>query len=369
MMKILKICYVLVLLVCLTAKANAYSSPGHWIIAKIAFDRLDPAVRSNVLQALDGMSFEQASTWMDDVRQDKNYTYLRSWHYINIPAGESYKPMEGDNLMNALHRAFDDFRSGVAVNEEQLKLNTLLVFHLIGDLHQPLHVGYADDRGGNDYQVNINGYGTNLHKVWDEYLISKQKVTYESCTALLNGLPEQDVKTIAQTDMVAWWNESRALLGDIYNIGGEHKMSDDYLVRMKPVVEMQLVKAGVRLAGVLNEFFKEPIAVTSTPPAERRVIEDADAINHVGEKVTVCGKVYTTRFLDYSAKKPTFLNLGAAYPNQTFTIVIYGPSREKFSYQPEERLKNQNVCVTGRVQLYKNKPQIILNEPEQLKIQ
>lgn len=356
----------------LVVNATAYSAPGHYIIAKIAFERLDPAIRSNVLQALDGMTFEQASTWMDEVKRDGQYGHMRTWHFINIPKGEPYKPVPGDNLMNALHRVFDEFADGQVLTPEKLRVNTLILFHLIGDLHQPLHVGYAEDRGGNDLQVNINGYGSNLHKVWDEYLIKTQSVTFESCMQKLEGMTAREIADMSKIDMVKWWDESRALLDDIYNFsdsGSGHKMSSEYLVRMKPVVETLLIKAGLRLAAALNLYFAEARSTSSQAVSEILTIDASDAVNHVGEKLKVCGKVFTTRYLDYSAKKPTFLNLGAPYPNQNFTIVIMGINRPKFSYLPEERLKNEKVCATGRIQMYKGKPQMELSEPSEIEVQ
>jgi len=90
---------------------------------------------------------------------------------------------------------------------------------------------------------------------------------------------------------------------------------------------------------------------------------------HIGDSVAVCGKIFGGKFLDAVNNKPTFLNMGAAYPDQLLTIVIWGSTRKLFAYKPEEKLKNKMVCITGKIELFKNKPQIVLQQPAQLQEQ
>jgi hypothetical protein len=96
-------------------------------------------------------------------------------------------------------------------------------------------------------------------------------------------------------------------------------------------------------------------------------IKPEDAAKHIGEKVTVCGKIYSGKFLENAKKQPTFLNMGDKYPNQPLTIVIWGDLRSKMNYKPEERYADQQVCVTGVIVLYKEKAQIEVIEEAQLK--
>lgn len=97
-------------------------------------------------------------------------------------------------------------------------------------------------------------------------------------------------------------------------------------------------------------------------------IELKDAAAHKGDSVTVCGKIFGGIYLDKSGNKPTFLNMGAAYPNQLLTVVIWGDKRKLFSYAPEVKLKNKNVCVSGKVEIYKGKPQIVIKDVKQLQV-
>ena len=91
--------------------------------------------------------------------------------------------------------------------------------------------------------------------------------------------------------------------------------------------------------------------------------------NHLGETVTVCSKVYGTRFFENSKRQPTFLNLGASYPNSPLTVVIFSEDRPKFKRVPEILYERRNVCVTGKLETYKNITEIIVNSPDQIVIQ
>jgi hypothetical protein len=99
------------------------------------------------------------------------------------------------------------------------------------------------------------------------------------------------------------------------------------------------------------------------------VITPEDAAKHVGEKVTVCGKIYGGKFLENAKKQPTLLNMGDKFPNQLLSIVIWGDLRAKLSYKPEERYTNQQICVTGTITLFKEKVQIEVTEESQMKMQ
>jgi hypothetical protein len=93
-----------------------------------------------------------------------------------------------------------------------------------------------------------------------------------------------------------------------------------------------------------------------------------EAKNHVGEKATVCGQVAGTHYAARSRGNPTFINLDRAYPNQIFTIVIWGSDRPKFG-DPEGMYSGKHICVTGTVTLYRGEAETTANEPSQIKIQ
>jgi DNA/RNA endonuclease YhcR with UshA esterase domain len=96
-------------------------------------------------------------------------------------------------------------------------------------------------------------------------------------------------------------------------------------------------------------------------------IPTAQAKEHIGQTATVCGKVASARFLESSNRQPTFLNFDKAYPDHTFTAVIFGDSRAKFG-KPEEQYLQKDVCVTGEIKNYNGKPQIELTDPKQVRV-
>ncbi len=89
---------------------------------------------------------------------------------------------------------------------------------------------------------------------------------------------------------------------------------------------------------------------------------------YVGKTITVCSKVQST-FVTKGEKKTTYINFGKPYPNNTFTAEIFSSDSANFKYIPSEYLKEKNVCITGKVELYKDKPQIIVKKEEQIKIE
>jgi hypothetical protein len=109
------------------------------------------------------------------------------------------------------------------------------------------------------------------------------------------------------------------------------------------------------------------LAVQFAAYAQTGHLGAAEAKNHIGEKGIVCGKVVSTRFAGRSRGQPTFLNLDKPYPNQIFTIVIWGSDRPKFG-DPEAKYSDKNVCVTGKVTSYRDIPEIAANDPSQIEL-
>lgn len=94
-----------------------------------------------------------------------------------------------------------------------------------------------------------------------------------------------------------------------------------------------------------------------------------EAFKYVGQKITVCGKVFGSKFLDKAKGQPTFLNVGAAYPNAPFTVVIFGETRKAFSDSPEKLYNGKNICVTGVVQEYKGKVEIVVSKADEIVVE
>lgn len=87
---------------------------------------------------------------------------------------------------------------------------------------------------------------------------------------------------------------------------------------------------------------------------------------HIGDSVRVCGKIYSGRWLRGSDGRPTLLNMGALYPHQLLTVVVWGKDRIRFDYEPEYELVEREVCLTGKIELHNGKPQLVLYRKEQV---
>lgn len=97
-------------------------------------------------------------------------------------------------------------------------------------------------------------------------------------------------------------------------------------------------------------------------------VELKDIGKHMGDSVQVCGKIYGGKYLESASNQPTFLNMGAAYPNQPLTLVIWGATRKKLSFIPEKKLEHKNICVRGKLDVFKGKPQIVIKDEIQITI-
>ena len=98
----------------------------------------------------------------------------------------------------------------------------------------------------------------------------------------------------------------------------------------------------------------------------QKTIDITEAASKVGDTVTICTKIFGGRFMENSKGSPTLLNAGASYPNSPFTVVITGDARKLFDFKPEEHYKDKSICVTGVIELYKDKPQIVVTKKAQI---
>ena len=96
-------------------------------------------------------------------------------------------------------------------------------------------------------------------------------------------------------------------------------------------------------------------------------LDPADAVNHIGEKATVCGEVTGAKFSSHRKRKPTFIDFGPPHPNQLFTALIWGENRDRFDYVPESLL-GKTICVSGTITEHKGKPEIKVSDPSQIQV-
>jgi hypothetical protein len=245
---------ILLSLILFPNKTLAWGKQGHALVAEVAFNYMDENTKKIVLQYLDGMTIEDAANWMDDVKKDHSYDYMGAYHYVNFDKGATVEEKEGANIIYQLDVTIKALQNKKNLTAAEINTKIKILFHLMGDLHQPLHVGYGEDKGGNTMQINYNFKGTNLHALWDFGIIENKNISLTDCLKATK-YSKKEIKALQEINVVHWATDSRSYLGPIYNTGG-NKINDEYVDSSVPVIENQILKAGIRLAGVLNEVFK-----------------------------------------------------------------------------------------------------------------
>jgi len=254
--RILRFAVVVVSLFSISIFSYGWGKTGHHIIVDVAKSYVSKNVQDSVSKYLGDMTWEAASTWMDEQRGDSQYDYMKKWHYINIDKGSQYDSTyeNGNNVVKQLEIAIKNLKNRSTLTKEEVNLNLKVLFHLMGDLHQPLHVGYGNDRGGNDIKLTYNGKQFNLHRIWDTEIIESKKNTTEDVLGLLSKTSNRKIKKMVKGDPILWLNQTRKTLDVVYTY--TDVISDEYINRSYPVAENQLLRGGVRLGNVLNEIFR-----------------------------------------------------------------------------------------------------------------
>lgn len=247
-------------------QAHAWGSEGHRLVASLAAGRLTPAARSVVatllqLSDLEAVEegLEEISTWADEVRSPST----APWHYVNFrlsdtdsgqsKAGADEGALDGAPI--APHCAYEASRhcidglcvvaaigrhASVVRNQrlpaaDRAKALRYLV-HLVEDVHQPLHSGFAEDRGGNSYQVQAFGRGSNLHRVWDTVLIGAWP---GGVGALRDAVSSAVPPSSKAADPAAWSGQACTIVSSTGFYPQGRQVGHDYLDRWAPTLTTQ----------------------------------------------------------------------------------------------------------------------------------
>jgi len=301
-------------------RCQAWGPDGHMVVAHVADRLLDPKVQDVLLKDLGSTSLSDAATWCDDFDHSPIGRWSEPLHYINYPghacAFDWARDCKQDicnagALLNYSGQVFDR-----STSKESRLVALKFVIHMMGDIHQPLHVASADDRGGNDIHVETSfasgyqrskhsgghghGHGGNLHQVWDATLVEEiitelrqeqgengdgsqnwqllsdllwkrlegdwsrnltewRKVVAEDGASGSDALRESNPSQLKAG--LSWVAGRTASIGcsnayvgsDGHRIQSGETLGRDYFEFTKPIVEIQLAKAGARLAQVLSD--------------------------------------------------------------------------------------------------------------------
>ena len=240
--------------------AFGWGQKGHDVTVFIAENNLTPTSLANITELLDGKSMVYWANWLDNASHTPEYAYTKTWHYKNIDDDVKYEeaPLHPDgDVVRAIYNQVEILQNPESTKpERQLALKILV--HLMGDLHQPMHMGHATDLGGNKWTVNYFGRDSNLHSVWDSSVPeSAHKWTYTEWNDQINRANEdQKAEILINGTPEKWGKETFEICKDVYKKTPQGtQISYDYVSEWTPVVEDQFLKGGLRLADILNSIF------------------------------------------------------------------------------------------------------------------
>jgi hypothetical protein len=236
----------------------AWGTLGHRIVGQIADSYLTKNTKREIYKILGTESIAMSSNWADFIKSDPAYKYLDPWHYINLKSGLSETQIKDYLAIDTITDAY----TKINWLTSQLKNKNLeadkkifylrFLIHLVGDIHQPLHIGRFEDLGGNKIKVNWFKETTNLHSVWDSKLIDFQQLSYTEYATSINFVPKTQRKEWQAEPVSDWIWQSYQHAEKIY---ADIKPDDNLSFKFIGVVNQQLLKGGVHLAGLLNEIF------------------------------------------------------------------------------------------------------------------
>lgn len=253
----------------LPGQALAWGAQGHRLVARIAEIRLEPQARVEIdrlLASEPGATLSNIAPWADQLRANDPDLGKKSagWHYVNMAEEDCiFSPpthcRNDDCVVGALKQQSALLANRQLNDRERLQALKFVV-HLVGDLHQPLHAGYGHDRGGNTYQLQFNGRGTNLHSVWDSGMFYTLQLNDDQFLQRLLALPAPAARRAPdlQRDPALWAEQTCriATRKGLYPNG--HKIDERYTAVWEPVAEAQLRLGGEQLAALLNQLLDTP---------------------------------------------------------------------------------------------------------------
>jgi len=351
---------------------------GHKTIGQIAANHLTTQAKMAIQELLGDQSLADAATWADEVRNDPEYQSTAPWHFINVPLGLSFEQFQQQvtnsdkmNVYTALVKEEVVLTSPASTHEQKVAA-LKFVAHFVGDIHQPMHVSRAEDKGGNTIQLQYDNDGSNLHALWDTKLLEHGGLNYQQLAEKYDHPTKEQIKKWQGDPPILWaWESyqvSTQLYAEVAAMKGRN-IDNAYYETHIPIIENRIEKAGIRLAGVLNTLFATAkpgeyagsgapkVAYSQEKMDPITTINIEDAQKHIGETVKICSKVYGHKDLG----SMVLVNMGAKYPDQLLTLVMRNDTKSM-----ADSLDYKMLCVTGKLVDYNGKPEIIVTEKEQI---
>ena len=248
-----------------------WGQKGHDVTAAIAENHLSDRAQFMVDSLLDGKSMIYWANWLDNASYTPEYKYTKTWHYKNVNKGIEYDKMglnPAGDAVTAINSQLGVLRDPSATKEKKALALKILI-HVVGDMHQPMHMGRATDLGGNKIKVKYFDRDTNLHSVWDSSLPdAAHKWSYSEWVNQIDRVTPEQVEAIVFPSSYAvpgtfspilideWAKESVGIADRIYDKMPEKtQLRYDEIAWSTPIIEQQFLAGGLRLAYLLNEVF------------------------------------------------------------------------------------------------------------------
>lgn len=261
-MKTLRLFSILILVFAFSLNSFGWGMDGHRIVGEIADRHLTAKAKKNIRKILGNESIAMSSNWADFIKSNPTFDSLDKSHYINFKSGLSRNEFDNflqnnkdQNAYNSILFLSNELKSG-KLNDSLKVMYLKLLIHFVGDVHQPLHTGRPEDLGGNKVRVNWFNNNINIHSLWDSYLIEYQKLSYTEYVNWINHASKEQKKLWMNEPIENWLWESYVVTEKIYaetpeNANLKYKYNYDFI----DVMNLQLLKGGIRLAGMLNSIF------------------------------------------------------------------------------------------------------------------
>lgn len=292
-------------LLALNSAAWGWGQIGHRTSGFVAEAYLTPKSKQILKSLLKGQNLADISTWADTLRGNDNLKHTSPYHYEGVPEGILYldhlkglppDQVERGGVLQAIlvaERQMEDPQ--VPMDQKAFALRFLV--HFIGDLHQPLHSGRPEDKGGNTISVKWFGYAGSLHSVWDTGMIlsghsdifakraeAGEDQTLRYAKLLLKKFGGSRQPEATRDNPEAWLMESVQARVPAYD-PDYNRNQQAYQDRNLPTVDHRVYAAGVRIADVLNRIFENVPA----PPSQQTLEKNIEAMIGKLENIITLG--------------------------------------------------------------------------------
>ena len=252
-----KIGSIFLLCLLMASQAFAWGQNGHRAVGLVAEQHLSKKAKKNIMKLLEENTLAEVSVWMDDIKSDHAYDHTHDWHWVTVPDGQTYEQAEKNpngDIIAQIEKTTNALKAGNLSKEQEQEYIKYLI-HLVGDVHQPLHVGGGDDQGGNAVKVQWFYQPSNLHRVWDSDMIDSKSLSFTEVVRFLGEPGKDQIKQWQSSTVRDWANESMSYRAQVYDLPEDKKLGYRYAYENYDLVEQRLLQAGIRLAGLLNEIY------------------------------------------------------------------------------------------------------------------